>query len=46
MKNSFLIKNANPSFEKSYSLLRKRQLEKERAGLSGANVQEQQVSSF
>mmetsp|Transcript_33182 Transcript_33182/g.50846 ORF Transcript_33182/g.50846 Transcript_33182/m.50846 type:complete len:97 (+) Transcript_33182:1559-1849(+) len=32
MKNSFLIKNADPSFEKSYNQIKKKSQEKEKAG--------------
>jgi hypothetical protein len=35
MKNSFLIKNADPSFEKSYAQIKKRTMEKERLGITG-----------
>lgn len=33
MRNSYLIKNADPSFEKSYALIKKKALERERSGL-------------
>ena len=36
MKNSFLIKNADPSFEKSYAQIKKRAQEKERLGQTGS----------
>jgi len=32
MKNSYLIKNANASFERSYANLRKKAMDRERAG--------------
>jgi hypothetical protein len=34
MKNSFLIKNADPSFEKCYAQIRKRTVDRERTGNS------------
>ena len=40
MKNSFLIKNADPSFEKCYAQIRKRAIEKERTGLSPSGYDE------
>ena len=33
MRSSFLIKNADPSFEKSYQMIKKKALERERQGL-------------
>ena len=40
MRNSFLIKNADPSFEKSYALIRKRALERERTGMPANDYDE------
>ena len=33
MRNSYLIKNADPTFERSYQLIKKKALERERQGL-------------
>lgn len=40
MRNSFLIKNADPSFEKCYAQIRKRALERERTGNSTGGFDE------
>ena len=34
LKNSFLIKNADPSFEKFYAQIKKKQIDKEKTGAS------------
>lgn len=40
MKNSFLIKNADPSFEKCYAQIRKRAIDRERSGNSPSGYDE------
>ena len=41
MRNSYLIKNADPSFEKSYALIKKRVAEREKQGLPQNDFDEQ-----
>ena len=40
MRNSYLIKNADPSFEKSYALIKKRVAEREKSGLPNNDYDE------
>lgn len=40
MKNSYLIKNANASFEKNYAVIRKRAMDREKTGVSPNNFNE------
>jgi len=40
MKNSYLIKNANASFEKNYAVIRKRAMDREKTGLASNNFDE------
>lgn len=40
MKNSYLIKNANASFEKNYAVIRKRAMDREKTGVSPSNFNE------
>ena len=40
MKNSFLIKNADPSFDKCYAQIRKRAIDRERIGGSPSGYDE------
>jgi hypothetical protein len=40
MKNSYLIKNQNASFEKNYTLIRKKAMDKERTGMMTNNFDE------
>ena len=45
MKNSFLIKNADPSFEKCYAQIRKRALDREKQGGSPSGYDESMTKS-
>lgn len=45
MKNSFLIKNADPSFEKCYAQIRKRALDREKQGGSPGGYDESMTKS-
>jgi len=40
MKNSYLIKNANASFEKNYAVIKKRAMDRERTGASPGHFDE------